>query len=141
MTLGSMEGMGAATVRGEPTPFVAILKYDWTVPPLHANKKWKHWAPKASMVKTVRRATQLLAARIPDLGKCEVTLTWIVTDRRVRDVDNLWPLVKACCDGLVDAGVAKDDRPEFMVKPAPIILWVPKAEGPARFELKVERIS
>ena len=139
--IGTDSGMMPAASQGQPTEFVAVLHFDWTVPPLHANKKWNHWAPKAAMVKSVRLATKLQAHRIPDLGKCEVTLTWIVTDHRVRDVDNLWPLVKACCDGLVDAEVAKDDRPEFMVKPAPIIRWVPKSEGPARFELRVERIA
>ncbi|TFB96553.1 MULTISPECIES: hypothetical protein [unclassified Cryobacterium] len=127
--------------RVEPEPFSTTLRFDYMVPPLHANKKWKHWAPKAAMTKSVRLASKLSASRIPELGKCRVTLTWFVVDKRVRDVDNLWPLVKALCDGLVDAGIVRDDRPEFMEKPAPIIQWLPKTEGPARMELRIEQIA
>ena len=126
--------------RIEPAKFDTTLHFDWTTPPLHANKKWSHWAPKAAMVKKIRAESKRAADRIPPLGKCSVTLTWVVTDRRVRDEDNLWPLAKAYCDGLVDAGVVLDDRPEYMTKPAPIIRWQNKAEGPAHMELRIEQL-
>lgn len=30
--------------------------------------------------------------------------------------------LKVCCDGVVDAGVVRDDTPDLMVKPMPVIL-------------------
>jgi crossover junction endodeoxyribonuclease RusA len=103
------------------------LRFDYPRPPLTMNQRL-HWRTRAKLTKDVRQATALLARRVPDLGRCEVLLTWYVTDRRVRDADNIVPTLKACCDGLVDAGVARDDRPEFMHKLMPEIVQVPKTE-------------
>lgn len=98
------------------------LVFPWLSPPLSANQRL-HWARRARLTADVRNATALLArqAGVPAMGRCEVTLVWTVTDKRRRDTDNLYPTLKAACDGLVDAGIVPDDTPEFMVKHAPVI--------------------
>ena len=42
-------------------------------------------------------------------------------EQRVRDAENPTPTLNACCDGLVDAGIVKDDSPQFMTKDMPVI--------------------
>ncbi|RKT82736.1 hypothetical protein SAMN05421805_104207 [Saccharopolyspora antimicrobica] len=91
-------------------------------PPLTANQRM-HWRPKAEITKNVRHTAATLSrdAKVPALGRCAVRLVWTVTDRRRRDADNLVPTLKACADGLVDAGVVTDDIPELMTKHMPEI--------------------
>ena len=96
------------------------LSFDYRRPPLTANQRI-HWRRKAEITAAVRTATMINARRIPNLTRCEVALTWYVTDRRRRDADNLVPTLKAMCDGLVDAGVVADDIPSLMVKHMPVI--------------------
>lgn len=112
------------------------LDFGYVRPPLTANQRL-HWRKKASITAAVRESTRLLARHIPDLGRCEVTLTWFVTDRRRRDADNVVPTLKAMCDGLVDAGVVADDVPAVMVKHMPVI----EMGDEARMRLRVARIS
>lgn len=114
---------------------------EWATPPLHANQSFSHWAVKARVVKMVRNKAAEMADVVPALGKCRVQLTWYVNDKKRRDADNLWPLLKALCDGLVDAGVVEDDTPEFMDKPQPQITFVEKQIMPAHICLEVEKIS
>ncbi|RKT85619.1 hypothetical protein SAMN05421805_12778 [Saccharopolyspora antimicrobica] len=91
-------------------------------PPLTANQR-HHWARRAKLTRAVRDTAASLAhdAQVPALGRCTIRLVWTVTDRRRRDADNLVPTLKACCDGLVDAGVVADDTPELMAKHMPEI--------------------
>jgi len=98
-----------------------VLFFGWQTPPLTENQRWSHWSRKAEVVRDVRATTRLWGRSLRDSGRVEVTLTWVVADRRRRDADNIIPTLKALCDGLVDAGVVKDDTPEFMVKHMPII--------------------
>jgi Holliday junction resolvase RusA-like endonuclease len=134
------KGLMAETYQGPPEAFAGTLHFGYTSPPLTANQRM-HWRKKASITKDVRRATSLAAARYPALGKCRVTLTWLVVTNHRRDADNVVPTLKAMCDGLVDAGVVTDDTPDQMDKLMPRIVKLGAGEGPARFELRVERIS
>lgn len=107
-------------------PQVATIWFEldlpWTAPPLSLNHKHR-WRAHAAKVKEVRHAACVLAkqARIGPCGKIRVTLNYRPRDRRVRDVENSVPTLKAACDGLVDAGVVVDDAPEFMVKNMPVL--------------------
>lgn len=83
--------------------------------PLSLNSR-AHWAAKAKATKQWRTFAATRAHNYPRLPFVDVTLTWIVADRRRRDEDNLYPLLKALCDGLVDAGVVDDDTPDRMGK-------------------------
>jgi crossover junction endodeoxyribonuclease RusA len=57
------------------------------------------------------------AGRLPQLGRAHVTITFRFTDRRRRDVHNLYPTAKAIIDGLVDAGVLIDDSDQYLTGP------------------------
>lgn len=98
------------------------VRLPWTRPPLTMNGR-AHWAVRARTVREVRDTTRLLvsAARVPFLGSCGVVLTYDPPDRRRRDADNLTATLKACCDGIVDAGVVRDDTPDLMHKHMPVI--------------------
>lgn len=108
-------------VTAPATPYRLVLPY--LRPPITANQR-HHWARKAKLTRQVRNAAQLLARaeHVPELGRCAVRLVWTVTDRRRRDADNLVPTLKACADGLVDAGVVADDVPALMTKHMPEIV-------------------
>lgn len=100
-------------------------------PPLNSNRISRmHWSEKGRLTQQVRRATAALVrnAGIPPMARCEVGLVWVVTDKRRRDADNSVPTLKACCDGIVDAGVVRDDTPDLMGKTMPIIRMGEKPE-------------
>ena len=98
-----------------------IIQLPYTKPPLSLNDR-KHWRKKASITKEIRDFVHQAAwLVIPACSASDVTLHYVPRDARRRDADNLVPILKACCDGLVDAGVVPDDTPELMRKHMPII--------------------
>ena len=99
-----------SSMQSQPEPGVYPLVFDYRRPPISANSRFSHWSVKAKLVKDVRLASKLLAARIPHMGRVRVDLLWVVADRRARDGgENLAPTLKPMIDGLVDAGVVDDD--------------------------------
>lgn len=80
---------------------------------LGANDR-SHWSSRARIVSQIRTTAGWCARRqrIPRLERVHVTAVWWPPNQsRLRDVDNLAPTVKACIDGLRDAGVLPgDDR-------------------------------
>lgn len=126
------------SAQGPDCEFVTTLEFIYTSPPLAANQRM-HWAEKMRVTKQVRQLTEVMAHRIPDLGKCRVSLTWFVNTRHRRDADNIVPTLKAMCDGLVDAGVVADDIPELMEKVMPVIQYEKGCE--ARMELRIEKLQ
>lgn len=90
-----------------------------------------HWAPKAKSTHEVRTKVCAWAeSEVEPTQRVQVELVWVVNNKRVRDEDNLWPLLKAICDGLgankgVTARIVADDAPEFMVKLGPRIEYRP----------------
>ena len=52
-------------------------------------------------------------AHVPRLGRVRLKITWIEPDAR-RDPDNISAAQKYICDGLVMAGVIKDDGQRYM---------------------------
>ncbi|WP_336630010.1 MULTISPECIES: hypothetical protein [unclassified Microbacterium] len=114
---------------------MTVLTFWWERPPLNANQRL-HWAAKAQKTRMVRDAARIAARTLlPSASHITVQLVWVVTDRRRRDSDNIYPTFKAMCDGLVDAGIVPDDTPEYMNKLGPIIRYEPG--GVARLELEV----
>ena len=75
-----------------------------------------HWAKRAKQTKHWRSATYVYAhnSGLRDLPPCYVHLTLPVRDSRRRDPMNYAPTLKACVDGMVDAGLWRDDTPEFV---------------------------
>lgn len=105
------------------------IRLPWRTPPINANSR-VHWRAKARIVADIRAQTHDAAryiledplGNVPRLDRVAVALIQYPPDRRIRDRDNLVvPLLKACCDGIVDTGLVPDDRPEFMVKHMPFI--------------------
>jgi crossover junction endodeoxyribonuclease RusA len=95
------------TYAGTPQSF--DLVFDYRRPPVTANDRLG-WRATAKHVASIRLATKLLARRVPHYPAIEVSLTWIVSDRRKRDGgENLAPTLKPMIDGLVDADVVDDD--------------------------------
>ncbi|NKS41713.1 hypothetical protein GS496_14235 [Rhodococcus hoagii] len=99
----------------------AVLELPWTKPPMSMNDRM-HWAQKAKLTKRIRAEAGILACRnrLPTgLDHVTVALVYRPCDRRRRDTDNLMPVLKALCDGLVDHGLVTDDTPQWMTKHMP----------------------
>lgn len=129
-----------AAAQGAWTPFEATLSFDWARPPLSMNDR-QHPAAHRKLVASTRAAAALAAARLPELGRCRVILTWFVTDKRKRDAINVCATLKPLADGLVDAGIVPDDTPNYMDTIMPRIVWLDKKAGHVpHFELHIERL-
>lgn len=86
-----------------------VLLFDYPRPPISANSRMP-WQKRHRLTADIRLASKLLAHHIPHLDAIDVSLTWVVSDRRRRDGgENLAPTFKPMIDGLVDAGVVVDD--------------------------------
>lgn len=118
------------------TDFVGIIRIPLTTNPLSLNARM-HWSQKARHTKKWRAFAATEAAGFPELGACDVTLTWFVKTSHRRDTDNLFGLLKALADGIVDAGVVQDDVASLMGKQCRIEP-APTHEPIAYMELKVE---
>jgi crossover junction endodeoxyribonuclease RusA len=64
-----------------------------------------------------------------------VQLHYVPSTKRRRDASNIVPTQKPAVDGLVDAGVVRDDTAEWVGELMPVIH--PLAPGPARMWLAV----
>ena len=97
-----------------------------------ASGKGGHWGGRSAASKMVRSDVMMLGrrAQIPQSSHLHVVLSWAPGDRRRRDSDNMWPMLKACCDGLakgkrkdwVGLELVPDDTPQYMTKHAPVIV-------------------
>ena len=96
------------------------IRLPYTKPPLSLNDR-KHWRVKSKVTAEIRAHVAHHAQYIPACSASEVWLVYVPRDARRRDADNLVPILKACCDGLVDARVVPDDTPELMRKHMPVI--------------------
>lgn len=95
------------------------------VPPSPAKRPWMssndrdHWMRRKTLSAYYRQAARdsAVAQRIPPLG-CAWIVGWLAFgSRRRRDDHNYMPTVKACVDGVVDAGVLADDSYRYLVGP------------------------
>lgn len=99
------------------------LDLGYSKPPLSMNDR-KHHMARARITREIRTKTAFLAKSEKVPTGCEharVGLHYRPRDRRRRDADNLMPILKAACDGLVDHGLVADDTPELMSKLMPVI--------------------
>jgi len=76
-----------------------------------------HWAPRSQRTKYIRSLarfetrSRFRGMHLP-AASCEVWVTW--PDKRRRDTPNTYPTIKACIDGIVDAGLLSDDADEYL---------------------------
>lgn len=78
---------------------------------LSANGR-ENWHARAAVTKNLRETARVLArnAHVPPLGRVKVRVWYYPPDRRRRDTSNLFPSLKACLDGIVDAHIITDDE-------------------------------
>jgi crossover junction endodeoxyribonuclease RusA len=81
---------------------------------INANDR-DHWRKSAGKTATIRSVARGLAKGFPRLGRVKIRAVYYAPDNRRRDVSNLFPSVKSAVDGIVDAGVLKDDNDKFVV--------------------------
>jgi crossover junction endodeoxyribonuclease RusA len=97
--------------------FSGPWRLDYETPLLSINReRTMHWAPRAAYVQQVRRDAKLLArqAKIPVLGRAKFVVYFWQKRGPLADMGNHFPTAKAFCDGLVDAGIVKDDTPDLV---------------------------
>ncbi|MFC9768634.1 hypothetical protein [Rhodococcus jostii] len=128
-------GSSASTLDGSTGTFGVTIELPWATPPMSMNDRM-HWARKAGITKGIRDTTHVLVQHLPKSGHITIGLHYRPRDDRRRDVDNLMPVLKACADGVVDAGLVADDTPEFMTKHMPVIHPAVKGE-PGRMWLEI----
>lgn len=118
---------------------VYTVPLPWRSPPLNLNDRDAR-AVHNRKVAEARSAAgwAVKTAGVPKLDRVLVALHWRPAATRTRDTDNPVATLKPCCDGIVDAGVVKDDSPQYMVKLMPIIHEPAK---PAAVWLTIETIS
>ena len=98
-----------------------------------------HWRRKADITAEVRRGAGWLAKRhkVGSHDRITVGLEWRPKVRRKRDGgENLAVLLKPLIDGLVDAGVVRDDEDGIVTRRMPTLL--PVGEGEPGMWLIVE---
>lgn len=99
------------------------------------NRRDKRWD--GPMIKAWRDTTRLccMAAKVPALTMPTVRLHYWPGDNRRRDRINLALVHKAALDGMIDAGVCKDDDPEHLIEMMPAIH---RGKGQRRWSLVIE---
>lgn len=80
---------------------------------MNANDR-HHWTKRSNLTATIRSVARGQAKGIPKLNRVKIRAVYKAPDNRRRDVSNLFPSVKAAVDGLVDAGVLKDDNDRYV---------------------------
>ncbi|MDT0223484.1 hypothetical protein [Gordonia sp. AC31] len=94
-----------------------VIELPYQRPPLTPNQRL-HWSVRARLTREIRETAGMCArsAKLPSLGRSEVTTVWFVPDRRRRDAGSLSLTTKAALDGLVDAGVWPDDNTTWVAQ-------------------------
>ena len=139
LAVGSITAGGIAAV--VPVGLHCRLNLPYERPPeaLVGNTR-AHWRRRSADTRQVRADVERLAraAGLDRLSRpathITVELVWAPGDRRRRDSDNLWPLLKAACDALargprrdwVGLDLVPDDTPAHMTKLAPRIAPPPE---------------
>jgi crossover junction endodeoxyribonuclease RusA len=104
---------------------IVDIPLPWLTPPLSLNDRRNRWS-NARLVKDVRASAYILAKshRLHAGGpwpKITVTLHYAPQVSRVRDSDNLVATEKPLVDGLVDAGVVRDDDTSQVIRNPAVI--------------------
>jgi crossover junction endodeoxyribonuclease RusA len=90
------------------------IEFPAGMPLLNSNGR-EHWSKRANGTSTIRMVARNLSRDIPRLEKVKIRAIYYAANNRRRDTGNLYPSFKAAIDGLVDAGVLKDDSDRYVV--------------------------
>jgi crossover junction endodeoxyribonuclease RusA len=85
------------------------------LPLISLNDHKSHWTKRANLTKVTRSIAAGQAKGIPRLEKVKIRAVYSAPDNRRRDASNIFMSVKAAVDGIVDAGVLKDDSDRYVV--------------------------
>lgn len=110
----------------------------WVRPPITGNDRGHTRYSPFVRIKG-EAVTAINAADVPVVERAEITLHWLIPDRRVRDADNLAPTYKACQDALVAAGVLAKDH--WTHVPAMTCRIHPPDGTPARMWLTIHPLT
>jgi crossover junction endodeoxyribonuclease RusA len=105
---------------------------------LNANQRL-HWAAKGKRTRHWRDLAFNLTIsavnrhHLARLERARITAWFTFPDRRRRDVGNLFPTIKACVDGCVDAGLIPDDDDAHLDGP-----FLRRADAPGPVEIRLE---
>lgn len=118
---------------------VTVLSFTSPDRPINLNHRL-HWSRRAATTRAWRHAAFVAACQLGPPSARPREASWVqleipVHDRRRRDPHNLTPTLKACVDGLVDAGVWPDDTPEFVTTTEPFIAVCPRGTGVVRLAI------
>ncbi len=102
---------------GLPDPRILRIELPPGLPLLNANDRI-HYKERAKRTEKLRSEACKAAKAQPFLpfGRVRIRCIFRACDNRRRDVANLYISYKACIDGLVDAGVLKDDSDRYVAE-------------------------
>ena len=110
----------------ERTSTLTVIQFDAPAVNMNMNDRM-HWRPKNRLTQAWRNAARDAAINLdPSPAKrahppCLVEISLPVRARRPRDPSNLFPTLKACVDGLVDAGLFADDNSDWVHTTEPAV--------------------
>jgi hypothetical protein len=81
---------------------------------LSANRSL-HWSKRSVIVRDWRLAARHDAKGTPAFERAKITVEIMQKAAVLADAGNYYPTVKACVDGLVDAGVLPNDTPSHVL--------------------------
>jgi crossover junction endodeoxyribonuclease RusA len=99
----------------EPRILRIVMPMD--LPLLSANDRL-HYRERAKRTEKLRSEAYKAAKATPFIpfGKVRIRCLYRAPDNRRRDVANWYPSWKACLDGVVEAGVLKDDNDKYVLE-------------------------
>lgn len=106
------------------------------LPPKEASPNWRgHWTEKYRAMRDYKtlvivKAREAMRANHPTqpIPTARLSITFIVKDRRyIKDGDNAIASLKAAIDGIVEAGILKDDK---YIKVSPVRYEIDKDRAP-----------
>jgi crossover junction endodeoxyribonuclease RusA len=102
-------------VTGNSDPRRLLIELPPDLPLLNANDRI-HYRSRARITKEIRSAAKEAVQHVPftRFGEVKVRCIFRAPDNRRRDVSNLYPSFKCALDGLVDAGLLKDDSDRYV---------------------------
>src|SRR5215469_15537810 len=103
--------MGLLSFRGHVTRIFRI-ELPAGIPLLNVNDR-SHWSKRARITSDIRLTARNLASHVPHLDKIKIRAVYYAPNNRRRDMSNLFLNIKAAVDGIVDAGVIKDDSDKY----------------------------
>lgn len=120
------------------------MRYVLTIPApaawIRSNQHNDAWRTRHTLTRAWRDATAWHARRLPKFGTGPVRIIATIhrDDKRTFDLDGIAPTVKACIDGLRDAGVLSDDNCRVVPE---LVLRAGDQWADASLVLTIERIN